>query len=428
MRVLVTGVSGFVGGHLAEHLIASGDLVVGLSASGRGRGAGGLGRSRIERCDLAEAVEDELADLIARKQPEVIYHLAAQANPQESVTDPRGTWALNLGGTLNLLEAVEASGQGPRVVLVGSGVCYGNPAPSTCPVREDCPLRPNNPYSASKGAADLLGIQHYLAHGTDVVIVRPFNHAGPRQSPSYVLSGLARQVAEVEAGRKPRVEVGNLDIVRDFTDVRDVVRGYRLLADRGRAGEIYNLGTGRGTRLADALESCAASPAARSRSSSTPPASAPVDQPLLVADPPSSRRHRLGAAVRDRADAGRHARRLAEGGGAGCSGGVSVAQGRTTRYDGAGMAGIGPTRWAMGYLTVEGVYRDGVVTFDEPPAGLDGSERAIVIFVPRQGANGEARAAGAGVDRETLRRRELRRRSSKVSTSASALSHAGRDL
>src|SRR4051794_13189569 len=255
MRVLVTGVSGFVGGHLAEHLIGAGDLVVGLSTSGRWPEAlAHLKRQvRIERCDLAGVDEGELEALIGRKQPEVIYHLAAQASPQASMTDPRGTWALNLGGTLNLLEAVKASGLRSRVVLVGSGVCYGNPAPEHLPVGEDCPLRPSNPYAASKAAADLLGLQHFLAHGTDVVMVRPFNHAGPRQSPSYVLGGLARQVAEVEAGLRPRVEVGNLDVVRDFTDVRDVVRAYRLLAERGMGGEIYNLGTGQGTRLADAL-------------------------------------------------------------------------------------------------------------------------------------------------------------------------------
>ena len=254
MRALVTGVSGFVGGHLAEHLLDAGDLVVGLSASGRWpEGLAAVARSvRNERCDLADVAEADLIELIARKRPEVIYHLAAQANPQASVADPRGTWALNLGGTLNLLEAVKGSGQRPRVVLVGSGVSYGNPGPEHLPVSEACPLRPNNPYAASKAAADLLGIQHHLAHGTDVVMVRPFNHAGPRQSPSYVLGGLARQVAEVEAGRRPRVEVGNLDVVRDFTDVRDVVRAYRLLATRGQAGEVYNLGTGRGTRLADA--------------------------------------------------------------------------------------------------------------------------------------------------------------------------------
>src|SRR5258708_4070113 len=189
MRALVTGVSGFVGGHLAEHLIASGDQVVGLSASGRWPGelAHLAQRVRIEPCDLTECAEADLADLIARKQPEVIYHLAAQSNPQASVSDPRGTWALNLGGALNLLEAVRASRGKAKVILVGSGVCYGNPGPELLPVSESCPLRPNNPYAASKGAADLLGVQHFLAHGTNVVIVRPFNHCGPRQSSDYVL-------------------------------------------------------------------------------------------------------------------------------------------------------------------------------------------------------------------------------------------------
>jgi GDP-4-dehydro-6-deoxy-D-mannose reductase len=288
MRVLVTGVSGFVGVHLAEHLVDSGDLVVGLSASGRWpEGLSGLALARqvrLEAFDLADGAESDLADLIGRKRPEAIYHLAAQANPQASLSDPRGTWALNLGGALNLLEAVKASGLKPRVVLVGSGVCYGNPAPEHLPVSESCPLRPNNPYSASKAAADLLGIQHFLSHGTDVVMVRPFNHAGPRQSSTYVLSGLARQVAEVEAGLKPRVEVGNLEVVRDFTDVRDVVRGYRLLAERGAPGEIYNLGSGRGTRIADALETLRSLARAAVEVYVDPARVRPVDQPLLVAD------------------------------------------------------------------------------------------------------------------------------------------------
>lgn len=287
MRVLVSGVTGFVGGHLAEHLAASGDLVVGLSASGRWRSettSSARQIVRLERCDLANAAEGELTALFARKQPEVVYHLAAQANPQASVGDPRGTWALNLGGTLNLLEALKASGVPARVILVGSGVSYGNPAPEHLPVREDCPLRPNNPYAASKAAADLLGIQHFLAHGTEVVMVRPFNHAGPRQTPNYVLSALARQVAEVELGRAARVEVGNLDVVRDFTDVRDVVRAYRLLAEQGAPGEIYNLGTGYGTRIADALETLRSLARVPIEVHVDPARVRPVDQPLLVAD------------------------------------------------------------------------------------------------------------------------------------------------
>jgi GDP-4-dehydro-6-deoxy-D-mannose reductase len=286
MRALVTGISGFVGGHLAEHLVTEGDVVVGLSASGRWPAElAELGKTvRIEQFDLVEQTEADLADFIRRKQPEVIYHLAAQSNPQGSVADPRSTWTLNLGGSLNLLEAVKASGQKPRVVLVGSGVCYGNPAPEFIPVSENCPLRPNNPYAASKAAVDLLGIEQYLAHGMDVVIVRPFNHAGPRQLPRYVLAGFAFQVAEVEYGRRSYLEVGNLEIIRDFTDVRDVVRAYRLLGQSGQPGEIYNLGSGRGTKLADALEYLC------SRSTTTVQVQVDavrvrsVDQPLLVAN------------------------------------------------------------------------------------------------------------------------------------------------
>jgi GDP-4-dehydro-6-deoxy-D-mannose reductase len=287
MRVLVTGVSGFVGGHLSEHLLEAGDVIVGLSATGRWPAElAHLGRQvRLEACDLADVAEEELAGLIGRKQPEAIYHLAAQANPQASMADPRGTWALNLGGTLNLLEAVRRAGIKPRIVLVGSGVCYGNPAPEYLPVNESCPLRPNNPYAASKAAADLLGIQHVLAYGSDIMMARPFNHAGPRQSPTYVLSALARQVAEVEVGRKPVVEVGNLDVVRDFTDVRDVVRGYRLLAERGTAGEIYNLGSGQGTRIADALQILTRLAKTPVEVRTDPARMRPVDQPLLVADP-----------------------------------------------------------------------------------------------------------------------------------------------
>jgi GDP-4-dehydro-6-deoxy-D-mannose reductase len=286
MRALVTGVSGFVGGHLAEHLIAQGDLVVGISASGRWPAElAHLAQTvRIEPFDLIANDESELSALIKRKQPEAIYHLAAQSNPMGSLEDPRGTWSLNLGGSLNLLEAVKSSGQTPRILLVGSGVCYGNPGPEFIPVREDCPLRPNNPYAASKAAVDLLGIQHHLAHGTDVMMVRPFNHAGPRQSSRYVLAGLAFQVAAVEAGRQEHVDVGNLEVIRDFTDVRDVVRGYRLLVEKGIGGEIYNVGSNRPTKIGDALDYLR-SLARNSIPVSVDPARVrAIDQSFLIAD------------------------------------------------------------------------------------------------------------------------------------------------
>lgn len=288
MRAFVTGISGFVGGHLTEHLLESGDQVVGASASGRFPAdlAHLAGSARVEPIDLADVDPGAFADLIRRKRPQAVYHLAAQSNPRASVDDPRGTWALNLGGTLNLLSAVRDAGLSPtpRVVLVGSGVCYGDPPPDRIPVSETCPLRPNNPYSASKAAADLLGIQMHLSDGLDVVIARPFNHAGPRQSPRYVLATLAEQAAEAEAGLRDAVEVGNLDVVRDYTDVRDVVRAYRLLAEAGTPGEIYNLGTGRGLKLTDALEAFR-SLATRPIEVRVDPARVrAVDLPYLVAD------------------------------------------------------------------------------------------------------------------------------------------------
>jgi GDP-4-dehydro-6-deoxy-D-mannose reductase len=286
MRALVTGASGFVGGHLVEHLAAEGDLIVGLSASGRWpKELAHLEKlARIEPFNLLEQSEAALENLIARKQPEVIYHLAAQSNPQGSISDPRGTWNLNLIGSLNLLEAVRCSGQKPRVILVGSGVCYGSPEAKFIPVSENCPLRPNNPYAASKAAGDLLGVQHYLAYGTETLMVRPFNHAGPRQSARYVLAGLALHVAEVEQGQRTHVEVGNLDIVRDFIDVRDVVCAYRQLACSGQPGEIYNLGSGRGTKIADAFQYLCSQATKEIPIRVDNARLRPVDQPLLVAD------------------------------------------------------------------------------------------------------------------------------------------------
>jgi GDP-4-dehydro-6-deoxy-D-mannose reductase len=288
MRALVTGASGFVGGHLCEHLVAEGDLVVGLSRSGHWPPPlAHLDQSvRLEQGDIASVETTTFAAWLERKRPEVVYHLAAQSNPSASFADPRGTWTLNLVGTLNLLEAVKAMSvsQRPRVILVSSGVCYGNPTPVHLPVSEECPLRPTNPYGASKAAADLLGIQHYLAHGTDIVIVRPFNHAGPRQSPAYVLAVLTLQVARVEAGLTDHVAVGNLDVIRDFTDVRDVVRSYRLLTQRGKAGEIYNLGTGHGTKLSDALEYLRTHARHPIDVRVDPARVRSIDQPLLIAD------------------------------------------------------------------------------------------------------------------------------------------------
>lgn len=292
MRVLITGATGFVGGSLTERLLEAGDVIVGLSISGTWpRSLSHLNsHARVEAFNLASAGSSACAELIKRKQPEVIYHLAAQSNPQASVDFPIETWNINLGGTLNLLEGVRLSGLRPRVVLIGSGVSYGNPPTEFIPVDENCPLRPNNPYAASKAAADILAIQHVLAYNADIVVARPFNHAGPRQSEKYVLGGLARQVAEVERGLKECVIVGNLDVVRDFTDVRDIVDGYHLLAKMGAAGEIYNIGRGVGTRIQDALDFLISQANRPIQVHVDPARMRAVDSPYLVANPAKFRR------------------------------------------------------------------------------------------------------------------------------------------
>lgn len=293
MRILVTGITGFVGGHLAEHLLEQGDEVIGLSTSGRWPEelADLMGdRVRLERWDLATPDDAGLAGCLERIAPEVVIHLAAQSNPAESTADPKRTWAINFEGTHRLLEGLRNKGLRPRVVLVGSGVSYGYPAPEYLPVNELCPLRPVDPYGASKAAADILGVQHTLGFGADIVVARPFNHAGPRQSPRYVLSALARQVAIVEAGRAESVAIGNRDVVRDFTDVRDMVRAYRILCEAGTAGEVYNLGSGIGTRLGDALvilRSLANAPVAMHVE---PSLLRRIDVPRLVADPSKFRK------------------------------------------------------------------------------------------------------------------------------------------
>ena len=317
MRALVTGISGFVGGHLAELLLASGDVVVGLSTSGRWPEvlAHLADRVRIESCDLANVPESDLADLIGRKQPEVIYHLAAQANPQASVADPRGTWALNLGGTLTLLEAARKSGLKPRVVIVGSGVCYGNPSADQMPVDESCPLRPNNPYSASKGAADLLGVQHYLSHGTDVVMARPFNHAGPRQSSTYVLGGLARQVAEVRGGaRSPGSRLATSTSSATSPTSATSSEAYRLLATLGASRRDLQPRLGpRDQAVRRPRRPSGSWPGRPSRSTSTPPASGRSTSPSSWPTRPSSAKATgWEAATPIETDPGRHARRLAD--------------------------------------------------------------------------------------------------------------------
>jgi GDP-4-dehydro-6-deoxy-D-mannose reductase len=226
-RVVITGASGFAGGHLADACTADGDEVVALSRS--------------EGVDLLDA--DATRHAIADAGPSIVYHLAAKASVRRSWQEPARALTENLVMTLNVLESVRHEAAEARVVIAGTGEVYG--PPSRLPVDEDAPLHPQNPYAVSKASAELLAGFYADAHGVQTIRTRAFNHAGPRQMPEFAIASFAKQVAEGRLrGDDPvRVVTGNPDVRRDFTDVRCVVRAYRLLAAGAPAG-VYNVCSG----------------------------------------------------------------------------------------------------------------------------------------------------------------------------------------
>jgi GDP-4-dehydro-6-deoxy-D-mannose reductase len=251
MRVLVTGVTGFAGPWVADALVAAGHEVQGLV-----RGPGpwprlGLAAGVLHRSSLTD---DGVAAVVRAVAPDAVIHLAALSFVPAAERDVAAAYGTNLGGTLAVLAAVRAEAPRARVLAVGSADAYGAVEPGDLPIDEDTPFRPVTVYGASKAAADIAAAQWGRAYGLDVVRARPFNHAGPGQDPAFVCSGIARQIALVEAGRQePVLTVGNPDPVRDFSDVRDVARGYAALLERGRAGEVYNLCSGEGVSIAEVI-------------------------------------------------------------------------------------------------------------------------------------------------------------------------------
>lgn len=254
MKALITGGGGFAGSHLAEYLLEQGQEVVSLLAPQAPveNLSHILARICVVRADLRDA--ERMFEVLRDTNPLRIYHLAALSSPVESLQDPRLTYEVNFGGTLNLFLAWRRQQLDCRFLYVSSSDVYGVVRGENLPLREEAPLRPANPYAASKAAVELLALQFWQSYGMPVVRVRPFNHTGPRQSSNFVCSSLARQVAEIDLGlRPPKVSVGNLEIKRDFSDVRDIVRGYYLLLERGEPGDVYQLCSGRAVSVEEIL-------------------------------------------------------------------------------------------------------------------------------------------------------------------------------
>jgi GDP-4-dehydro-6-deoxy-D-mannose reductase len=236
VRVLVTGCKGFVGHWLIPHLEASGDEVIGIDAD-------------VDITDQAAIVK-----AVLDTGPDAICHLAAQASVGTSWENQAATYRVNTFGVINLLDGAAACARPPRVLLVSSSEVYGRVSADELPIREDRPFAPVSPYAASKAAAEMVGLRAWLGGGLEVIRVRPFNHTGPGQGPNFVVPSLAKQIAEAAASRAESLTTGNLDVDRDLTDVRDVVRAYRSLLVSGAPGEVYNVCRGESVSIREVAE------------------------------------------------------------------------------------------------------------------------------------------------------------------------------
>jgi GDP-4-dehydro-6-deoxy-D-mannose reductase len=241
-RVLITGISGFVGSHLAEYVLEQGLEVYGTIRW----------RSKLDNIehikDKLKLIEGDIRDsysmqkAIAESEPDFVFSLAAQSFVPASWRSPSETISTNVEGTLNVLEACRNGKTDPRIVVVGSSEEYGMVYETEIPIKETNPLRPLSPYGVSKVATDMLGYQYHQSYGMKIVRTRSFNTTGPRRGEPFATSNFAKQIAEIEKGlRKPVMYVGNLDAKRDFTDVRDVVDAYWQAANHGELGEVYNI-------------------------------------------------------------------------------------------------------------------------------------------------------------------------------------------
>jgi GDP-4-dehydro-6-deoxy-D-mannose reductase len=242
MKALITGISGFAGSHLAEFLLDKEYKVFGTfyDKSTFSNLNGFIDKIRLFECDIRNY--NDLKQITKKVQPDEVYHLAAISFIPTSFENPKLTFDTNFYGTLNLYESVKELKISPKILFVGSADEYGLIKESDLPINEDCPLKPLNPYSISKVSADFLSYFYFRNYNINVIRVRPFNHIGPRQSPEFVCSDFAKQIAEIENGLKePIIKVGNLEAKRDFTDVRDMVRAYWLAIQKGELGEVYNI-------------------------------------------------------------------------------------------------------------------------------------------------------------------------------------------
>lgn len=285
--ILITGITGFVGSHMAEMLLAEHPEVE-IFGTRRWRSQnenieGFHDKVHLIECDLNDAAS--VRSMIERVRPVYIFHLAAQSFVPTSWHAPVDTLTTNVFSQLNLFEAVRQTGIDPVIQIAGSSEEYGKVLPDEVPISEKNPLRPLSPYAVSKVAQDMLGWQYFHCYGLRVVRTRAFNHTGPRRGDVFVESNFARQIAEIELGLAPPViRVGNLDARRDYTDVRDIVQAYWLAVTKATPGDVYNIARGRSWTIREVLDMLLAESTAQVRIETDPARLRPSDVLILEGD------------------------------------------------------------------------------------------------------------------------------------------------
>lgn len=254
-KALITGISGFAGSHLSDYLLKIGGYEI------HGTHLDDAALSNLSQKDKIHLHKLNLLDspavekLIEDEKPDVIFHLAALTSPRSSIDNPSETFVNNVTAEINLLESLKKFNMlQAKVLIVSSAEVYGLVENSDLPIDEETPFNPTNPYAVSKLAQDFLGLQYFLSNKIQTVRVRPFNHVGPRQSPVFVISAFAKRIVEIEKGKEKVMKVGNLTSKRDFTDVRDMVKAYVLAIEKGKIGDVYNLGSGRSYEISEILK------------------------------------------------------------------------------------------------------------------------------------------------------------------------------
>lgn len=282
MKVLITGVTAFVGSHLADYLLDEQKVEVHGIKRPRSRTEFLRYDVKYHEADVVDPVG--VASVVKEVQPNYIFHLAAQSYVPLSWQAPQATLTTNIMGTLNVLEAVRRECPEAVIQVAGSSEEYGLVYPNETPIKETNPLRPQSPYGVSKVAADLLSQQYHRSYGTMVVITRGFNHTGPRRGEVFATSSFAKQIAEIEKGKEPIIYVGNLEAERDWTDVRDIVKAYWMAANKCLHGEPYNVCSGKVWRIRSMLDMLLTLSDIKIEVKQDPSRMRPSDVPVLLGD------------------------------------------------------------------------------------------------------------------------------------------------